>query len=240
MIRNGEKPMSRATSLVLLSTALVFAAGCQEGPTIQEPDITELRVKPIGDPHHGGSDHHELLESLEYEEFMGWIEPGVGGGLVGYSETWPSRHPVIFSILVPQEALGEPPPDPPPGDPPPLIEFSLRVPTYDSYMEHPGLPLILRLQPEGERFLAPIKVTATYMPWAGDPPNGFWNAEPVYDEYGEVIDVLFNEYGNATVSPIPAGWQISFEVDHFSDWEVGDIPEASDDPYIEMWDDQNR
>ncbi len=230
--------MHRTIGLLLLSAALLLATGCQEGPALVEPEIVAPRELPPVNAPHGDHDYHDLLNSLEYEEIEGELNYGMSAILYGFSITWPVECP--FAIFIPADALGPPYEEPPPNPPPPTT-FSLRFPTYQSYLANPGLPLILRLQPEGLHFYAPITVSATWMPWVDELPAMFWNAEPVYDGHGQIVNTEFNEHGWVTVLPVPQGWQVSFSVDHFSDWEVGDIPEAQDEgPYIEMWDDQNR
>ena len=196
---------------VILITLL--AVGCENDPSSVGTQGDVLIVSPdkaAFDPPPQGffvPEYYDLefLESLEYEEFAGTILPGQGAMLVGQTETW--REQGDFAILIPPEALPDDDPDVP-------IAFSMRIPTYQTYMEHPDLPLILWLEPSDINFLVPLTVMATYMPWTG----------ATVDDVFEYVCLIpeFQEYGEPEVFEVDGLVKIRFQAPHFSIWEVHD------------------
>ncbi|MBU0742049.1 hypothetical protein KKG45_08840 [bacterium] len=197
--------------LVLVTAILAAVVGCQTDPVGLKEDGADLAAKmntttPLA--------HHALLQSLDYEVITGTISPRWGGLLTGAAKTWPEDS--NFGLLVPPGALNTTDSLP--------VEFTLRVPTFDSYMAFAerGLPLVFRLEPHGMQFLEPVTVLGTYMPRDERMPTHFWHVTPVYED-GEVVDVRYEEFGEVDVHPGRAGLQVMFQVNHFSDWEVGQL-----------------
>ena len=210
--------MRRVSYPILICLLVTGLGGCKNESLLSGPEIvTEMsRDQDTGDQK--PFVHHDILDMLDYERIEGSIEAGFAGIMPYRSETWPGE--CWFGLNVPKGAVQT------------STQFVLRFPTYQSYMEHAdlNLPLIVRLEPEHVHFPVPVTVMATYMPWIdGKPPSTYWNAEPVYDDAGNIIDTIFNEFGRARIQYINRKWQVHFKVNHFSDWEVGDIPEAMDE-----------
>ncbi len=209
--------MHRVHHLIMLGLAVVLCVGCGEGTHPSDPAAMVDKTDETDPMHQKPGCHHDILDMLDYETFNGTIEAGFSGILYCPSGTWPGS--VSFGLDVPAGAVDD------------ATEFELRFPTYQSYMEyeHLDLPLIVRLRPEDTYFPVPVTVMATWMTWVpGKPPSHFWNAEPVYDDEGNVIDTIFDELGDVEILRVGNHWQVHFSVHHFSDWEVGDIPEAAD------------
>ncbi len=199
--------------LVCMSAILVALVGCETDPVGIEEGGVDHAAKLISEP---PLLHHALLESLDYEVISGNIFPDKGGMIVGAASTWPKGN--SFGLMVPAGAV-------PTRDSKP-VEFSLRVPTYASYMSSAerGLPLVFRLEPHGMQFRQPVTVMGTYMPWDKRVPTHHWHVTPEY-EGGEIVDVRYEEFGQVDVEPGPAGLQVLFDVNHFSDWETGQLPD---------------
>ncbi len=217
--------MRRVSYPILICLMIAGFGGCKNESLISGPEI--VAEKNLDRGGQKPSVHHDILDMLDYEQVEGRLNAGESAILHYKSSTWPGD--CRFGLNIPEDAVQTD------------THFVLRFPTYQSYMEHAdlNLPLIVRLEPENVHFNVPVTVMATYMPWVdGRPPTIFWNAEPVYDEEGNIIDTLFNEYGRARILYINRKWQVHFKVNHFSDWEVGDIPEAADDFDFDNPDDQ--
>ena len=203
------KETSRSTGLKtaftgLLAMLLMFGISCTNDPVVpgQSENVSGLQ-QSAGGGSGSGWPSVELLDTLDYEEFSGTLVPGQGGALLATMATWPKN--CIFSIIVPPEAL-------PDDDSNPVL-FSLRVPTYQSYMEHASdnLPLIIRLEPSNINFHVPVMVMGTYMPW--DLPDAweYWTIDPL-QFFGDV-EVITTRQGRK---------RVLFDAPHFSDWMVGD------------------
>ncbi|MEZ4651309.1 MAG: hypothetical protein R3E97_21460 [Candidatus Eisenbacteria bacterium] len=194
--------MSAARWAATLSLATLIFAGCSGDPGTRT-DGDWLVLSPSGEPVTTSID----LDELEYNVIQGRLTAGHGGAMFEYIPDWGKN--VTFGLAVPQEAM-----DPAWGD----IDFELAVPTQEMYLIHSDLDnlLVIRLSPDGMRFLEPISVFATWMPWAGAPP------EPLWYWNGDECD-------KAEVTPDGKRWRIKFDVNHFSDWRVGPrpIPEPS-------------
>lgn len=192
--------MKRINLLALVLTFAVLLVSCSE-----DPGVPSAVIAPAG-PGPQGSFSFDL-DDLEYETISGTLQPGQSGGMYAYLTTWPRN--CLVSLVVPAESM--------PGGGP--IDFSISVPTQESYLdpayaaELEGV-LIIRLAPDNTQFLGPIYVQATWMPWEGAPPATVW--------YHNGTD-----WGIATVTYYPSinRYRVSFEVDHFSDWEVGPEPD---------------
>lgn len=199
--------------LVCVTAILVAVVGCETDPVGIEEGGVDHAAKLNADP---PVLHFALLESLEYEVISGNIFPDKGGMIVGNASTWPKES--SFGLMVPPGAV-------PSRDSLP-VEFTLRVPTYQSYMTFAerGLPLVFRLEPHGMQFLEPVTVMGTYMPWDKRIPTHYWHVTPVV-ENGVIIDVDYEEFGEVDVQPGPSGLQVMFQVNHFSDWETGQLPD---------------
>ena len=199
--------MRRAYILLVAIGLLVLLGGCQDDPT----GLDESGNSPVMYGNKSAPDpaHMALLDSLKYEEVFGSITPNLGGFIMIEMQTWPGG--CTFAINIPPGSL--------PDDDNNNVPFSLRIPTYQSYMEHAdydkgkGLPMIIRLEPSGLNFLKPLTVWGTYMPWAVvdlSKPFDYWTVSPEYEDFGHVPSVHRDKK-----------WvRFNFEAPHFSDWEV--------------------
>ena len=206
--------MKRMAFQIIFTAALVvvFAVGCEHDPTnvlTQSSDPTNFPNKAKDDPltiSPGDTIYSymdlEFLDSLEYEEFSGNIPSNLGCGLMGEMETWPGGGD--FTIFIHEGAVTS-------GYFP--IEFSMRIPTYQSYMDHPELPLIIRLEPSDINFEIPVTVIGTYMPWTGV------TVDDVFKYF--CLTPVFKNYGKPTVFEIDRKVKMEFQAPHFSDWGVG-------------------
>ena len=145
----------------------------------------------------------EFLDSLEYEEFSGDILPGYGAILHGEMKTWPGG--CYFGINIRPESL--------PSDLTNPVTFSMRIPTYQSYVDYPDLPLIIRLEPSDINFIEPVGVMGTYMPWTG------LTAQDVFKYF--CLLPVFTDYGEPSVTQVDRYVRIMFNASHFSVWGVG-------------------
>ena len=207
--------MKTRTCKVIFLAILValFAVGCENDPSsvptqgnvliVSSSSQKAMEDSPSQSNYEPVYYNLEFLESLEFEEFAGTLLPGQGGMLFGQMETW--REGGDFAIIVPPEALPDDDPDYP-------IEFSIRIPTYQTYMDHPDLPLILWLEPSNINFLVPLTVMATYMPWTG------LTVDDVFEYLCLIPD--FQEYGEPEVFEVDGLVKIQFQAPHFSIWEV--------------------
>ncbi len=198
--------IKRISLPILIAILLTLAVGCDQdapGPSSQ----VQLEVPTqFFDKAQYPEVTTELLDSLDYEVMSASIQPGLGGVFQMTMKTWQNK--AVFSIFVPQDAL--------PTDNPYPVEFSMKVPTYQSYMDHINdpnpLPLIIRLEPSDINFAADVLVGVTYMPWApvDDPPNFIYGElTPAFEEgQGSIINLRKTKIG----------WQFLFPVPHFSDW----------------------
>jgi len=203
----------RMSAILIIMLGILAVVGCQQEPTGLEPFDAHTKNATLLK---ADLEHYNLLENLHYELIEGTVTPGEGGLVSGTLQTWPKG--CSFGLLVPPGALDTQDPTP--------VDFSVRVPTYESYMmhDHLNLPLILRLEPDGMEFHDTVTVMATYMPWEKEAPVDFWHVAPII-ENGDVVDVEYRDVGRVEVRPVDAGWQVSFKVIHFSDWEVGELPD---------------
>ncbi|HPF36934.1 MAG TPA: hypothetical protein P5571_15290 [Candidatus Krumholzibacteria bacterium] len=190
--------MKRSLVFFILLILALALFGCGRETDQTAPAVTSAAKYDLGD-------QQDILETLEYEVFTGTIQEGVGGWLTGTMTTWPKN--CTFGVMVPPTAvpvgLGS-------------TTFTMRIPTYQSYMDHAAddLPLIVRLEPSSINFQAPVSVMATYMPWTGMTAEDvfeYWSVSPDYLNYGAPSSVT--QVGNRV--------RIVFEVPHFSDWELG-------------------
>lgn len=200
--------MRKTITLALLIILLLVTFGCENGtkestlPTSTSNQIGEKTLSPstpLPD---------SLLDSLEYEESHGILYPGNGAFLELIMRTWPGS--CRFMIRIPQDAL----PDEDPNTP---IPFSIKVPTYESYMEHEAenLPLIVLLEPSNLEFRTNIMVYVTYMPWVQpntDFPYGFG---PDYDVYDNAVVALYTRTRVELILSVP----------HFSKWIISGVEE---------------
>jgi len=206
--------MNRTPTRVLLALIVLATFGCGDGTDTMAPDPTEPAGRAPVHIYGLKPTPPSVLDDLDWEEFSGFVTPGTGSVLMGTLTTWPKNCDVALNI--PPNAL-------PAGSPP--TEFSLAVPTRDSYDRYRdfnggrGLPLILRLEPSGIDFQVPVQVFATYMPWAehnADAPfYVHWTNSPVFEYRG--MTEMDRDQNRTTVS---------FDAPHFSDWEVtGGLPD---------------
>lgn len=193
--------MNRKTlSAVLLLSGMLFV-GCgrdQEGISrITSPTVSRSGSVPRLD----------LLDDLNYEVFSGTLYPGESGIMSGTMTTWPKN--CLFSLVVPASSM------PPDGSP---IHFTMSIPTKQSYLDHPELLhwMIIRLAPDGQQFQGPITVQGTWMPWQGVPPESLWVYSP-----GHTDSTLAT---TTYVSGLNPRYRVTYQVNHFSDWETGPGP----------------
>lgn len=210
---NEESEMTRTALKIVLAMALTVmcAVGCENDHTdfLTSPASNNDVVLPLNKAKVDPLDTidpldltQEFLDTLEYEEFTGTIQPGVGGQLTVEMTTWVGG--CLFGLQINPSSV--------PADWGPTT-FSMRIPTYQSYVENPGLPLIVRLEPSGLNFLEPIGVMATYMPWSG------LDAEDMFEYFCLLPE--FAEYGEPTAVQVDRYVRLYFYVNHFSDWGVG-------------------
>ena len=200
--------MKRTAFQIILIALLVVAIGCDNDPaTVVTPSNVLTFSADKGKNYYTNIDpiylNDEFLDALEYEEFSGTIVPGAGAWLIGEMKTWPGGGDFCIDIK----------PDCLPPDFTYPIEFSMRIPTYRSYVNHPQLPLIIRLEPSGINFQVPLTVMGTYMPWTGvtvDDLYEYFCLTPEYETFGapEIFEI------NRKV-------KMKFQAPHFSDWGVG-------------------
>ena len=205
--------MTRTALKIIFAVLLVivFAVGCEnDRTTVLTPgnDLELLPNKAKDGPFDTvlvdtSSLDLEFLDSLEYEEFSGAILPGQGAWLIGEMKTWPGGGD--FAIDIKPEAL------PPDFNYP--VEFSMRIPNYQSYQDHPELPLIIRLEPSGINFLEPLTVMCTYMPWTG------LTVDDLFEYF--CLTPEFEEFGEPTIFEIDRKVKLMFQAHHFSIWGVG-------------------
>ncbi len=207
--------MNRSGNKAWVVFAALLLAGCGKdiGPVAQlSSPVTgpEPTVQDVGVQFEGAGDveiHPVLpeikLDSLTFEEISGTLAPGSGGAMGQYLKSWDKNS--WFALIVPPTSVD------PQGD---AIEFKMRIPTKACYLAHPELrgKLIISMEPDNTTFLGPITLQGTWMPWEGAPP------ESVYYYSG-------GDWGLATVTQVsPTRYQVTFQVNHFSDWELGEEP----------------
>lgn len=207
--------MRRTFLLAILAGALLVVGACSEEPTDpvelgESSPFTGMALTQTGLPYDPTPDW--VLEDLEYEEFQGTIQPGLGGMLSFEMSTWPGG--CWFSILIPPEAL------PAAAGP---TDFSIKVPTRASYDEYQymndgrGLPLIMHMEPSGLNFLVPVQVLGTWMPWV--PVSlipGDWDLW--------CLDPALAYYPYDSVQRNGRYVQVRYSAPHFSRWEGGGPP----------------
>lgn len=145
------------------------------------------------------------LDSLEYEVFSGTLMPGMGGALTGYARSWGPK--CAFTLIVPASSM---------PDQGPPFPFTMSVPkkqSYDKYSVDLDSLLIVRLAPDGEAFIGPITIIATWMPWEGVPPD------TLVVHSGSDTTLAITQY-----NPTLGRYQATFSVHHFSDWEAEPEP----------------
>lgn len=204
--------MAKTTLRIIFAVVLVavFAVGCENDRTTAvapSNDLVFLPDKSNNGPFIFDPSYYldiEFLNSLKYEEFSGSLVPGIGALLIGEMKTWPGGGD--FAINIPPEAL-------PDDDPTYETEFSIRIPTYESYLRHPQLPLIVWLEPSDVNFLVPLTVMCTYMPWTKA------TVDDVYEYF--CMTPLYEEFGPPTVYEIDGQVKLQFQAHHFSIWGVG-------------------
>ncbi len=205
--------MKRNTLTGLLILIALLALGCgQMGSENESPN------GPIAPPvlltGGTGDTYPEIRANMTYETFTGTLSPNTGGALMVYSQTWPGQ--CMFSILVPQEAMGSESP----------TTFTLSFPDWDSYQARKNgdvlLPLILRLGPDGH-FNAPITIRATWMPgWDKPVCEDFLAGHYVEDGVGGFQWEELSDECEVEIFKMPRGkFEIQYQVDHFSDWDFG-------------------
>jgi len=195
--------------------AVLLLAGCGKdiGPVTQiaAPDPGRDVVAPAAGALIDASGDAELFPveppegklPIEYEEISGTLAPGSGGAMGQNLRTWDKNS--WFGLVVPPTSVD------PMGE---AIHFKMRIPTKASYLTHPELQgrLIISMEPDMTSFLGPITLMGTWMPWEGVPPDS------VYFYSG-------GEIGVATVTQVSSNrYQVTFQVNHFSDWELGPEP----------------
>ena len=198
--------MKRTVFQIILMALLGVAVGCENDPTTV---VTQSSVLTFS-PDKARTGHvdvayltSEFLDSLEYEEFSGDIIPGQGAWLIGEMKTWPGGGD--FAIDIKPESL--------PPDFTYPVEFSMRIPTYQSYLDYPELPLLIRLEPSDINFLEPVTVMGTYMPWTGVTVNDLFEYFCLTPEY--------QYFGEPTIFVVDRKVKIKFPAPHFSHWGVG-------------------
>ncbi len=191
--------MKRTRFSAPLLMAGILLVSCSE-----DPSRTSGFTEPTGPEPRVGSSFD--LDQLDYETISGTLQPGQSGIMSEVLTTWPKN--CRFSLLVPESSM--------PGGY--AINFEMRIPTQASYLENAGElnhRLVIRLAPDGEQFLGPITVEGTWMPWQGRgvPPS------TLYYYNGD-------EWGEAEIIYVPTldRYRVRFQVNHFSDWEVGPEP----------------
>lgn len=188
--------MNRRGLIGTLSLSALLLAGCGRDSG---------RLAQVSGPAIPAADPANIdLDLLDYEVFTGTLSPGESAVMYNYSTTWGKN--CLFSLVVPAESM------PSEGVP---TTFTMSIPTKSSYLAHPEIArtIIVRMAPDGMRFLGPITIQATWMPWEGAPPS------PLYYQSG-------TEYGVADVQYVPSinRYRVTFDVYHFSDWEVDPVP----------------
>jgi hypothetical protein len=198
----------------------VFAVGCQND------ELTVDRIVDVGpnaDKTATKCDYwtdgwvDANTDSTDFEWFTGQIDPTSGGGLlVAFPTTW--GHNVWFSVAVPDDAL-------PAGSG--LTEFTLKILKRDKIDEfrddcpYTSIPVYMILEPTDTPFDEDITVSGTYMPWICTDLStvklDMEKATCVSDGCGS------QEYAGTA-------WQdgnrirFTFDLSHFSDWEMGTVP----------------
>jgi hypothetical protein len=206
-VPNEEIIVKSAGFQTVLIALLVAAIGCEnESANVATPRNVLTLSADKGKFYYTDIDpiylNDEFLDSLEYEEFSGILDPNMGAILIGEMETWPGGGD--FFINIKPEAL--------PDDYYP-IEFSMRIPTYRSYQNHPRLPLLIRLEPSHINFLVPLGVMGTYMPWTGVTVDDLFEYFCLTPEY--------ETFGAPEVFEVDRKVMFRFSAPHFSDWGVG-------------------
>jgi hypothetical protein len=142
------------------------------------------------------------LDSLDYETLSGTLAPNQGGVLSENLTSWPKN--CRFTLTVPETSMSSET----------AINFTMSIPTKASYDANSGLDdhLIIRLAPDGETFVGPITVEGTWMPWMGAPPDTLY--------YNSLSGASESGMAMITYWPSINRYRVSFQVDHFSDWEV--------------------
>jgi len=195
--------MRRTTFSAFLTILFLVTVGCEK-ETKDTTMPTAISNKGAGISLSTSSQIPSIyLDSLDYEESHGILYPGNGAFLELIMRTWPDA--CRFMIRIPQDAL-------PDGHPETPIPFSIRVPTYESYMEHEAdnLPLIVRMEPSNLDFQTNVMVYVTYMPWVrpnSDFPYGFG---PDFDIYDNAVVAVYTRTRVELIMSVP----------HFSDWVV--------------------
>ena len=189
--------MNKTRFFAVLSLSALLFVGC--GGNTSDPGPSAPLTPAVGSPVALVN-----LDALDYEVLSGTLTPGSGGAMGQNLRTWRPYGGCWFGLLVPPTSVD------PEGDP---INFTMRVPTKASYDAHPEIAdrIIIRLDPDGMHFLGPITIDATWMPWLGAPLDTLWFGTGQEDQL-PVVPVY-----NPTINR----WQVSFQVTHFSDWEVG-------------------
>ena len=196
--------MNRKSLSTLLLTGILFV-GCGRDPD----GISRVTGPTVGRPGSASTLHIDLDE-LDYEVFSGTLYPGQDGFLSATSKTWGPN--CVFSLVVPDSSM-------PAGSGP--INFTMSIPKKTSHIANGLGPwMFIRLAPD-QQFDGPITVTGTWMPWegtpTGTPPDTLW----VYDCGG-------TDSTMATITQVPGysppRYRVSYQVNHFSDWETGPGP----------------
>lgn len=175
--------------------ALLVLAGCS--PYAEEPGDPQSPLAPVFTTLQAPP-----LDSLEWESFKGVISPGAGGIMLQASTTWPRN--CSFGINVPPDALD------PAWDP---IEITIQVPTRAMYQQYPELAgaLPMRFFPSGLHFLAPVTITATWMPWEQFLP-GYYESDYLDGNDSSSVEVIYLSHLDR--------YRMTYAISHFSDWEV--------------------
>lgn len=193
------KPTPFLAVLPLLALLLVGCSANQD-----ETDTITNIVVPPGEYRttQSVSFPDSLYDQLSYEELTGTLSPGQGGIVGRYLSTWPKLCYIGLQV--------------PPGAVQYQTDFSMRVPTYQSYMEHPSLydQIIVRLEPGSTNFLELITVHVTWMPWLPVPDGMIY-------ETGDV----FHGYSTIALDAKTRRHSVTFQIDHFSDWETRPAPQ---------------
>lgn len=192
--------MRYISALALFALAGILFASCGEDPV----GVTSVSPRPDTP---GPSRSPGFLDDLDYLTISGTLQPGQSAIIFqALPPDWPKN--CTFGLIVPESSVPYAP-----------IDLSIQIPTREMYTdsEWSGLlahRLFFRLEPDNTQFLGPVTVLGTWMPWE----NSVLAADPQPDVYA--ISDSDTVLVDVTFVPSENRYRLSFEVDHFSDWEV--------------------
>jgi hypothetical protein len=244
-----EYPMSaRSTRLLWLIGLAIICSSCQDGGgpadpaavadpdavTVPDPPATVAQKSIAYASGHCDTEMHEVLEGFwnSYDDVVCELAMGVVNDLTGGSVTctpsgWPPEYEIRLDI--PAGAI----PDDAPGWPD--VMFHIAVPVFGPPGEHDSVPF--SFMPDGMHFEAPVSITLCWPPWAGTPSTSGYRILHLFQEWHEgEVHYAFNDRHDVYPEdapppgmPVPPdfdmtlyGTGLSWDIDHFSRWELVD------------------